>query len=273
MITVTFQANALGASLSSTQLTHIYASPLLRAYSTAEYVQYHQNYPMPSIKTNPHLREQYYGIAEGHPWVAQPPDSDVPLELLYEKAIFPVLHDRDAKFPESESLNDLASRAEKGIRECVLPHLQESQFPEVAHSDIHIAIASHGRCIGELLSALLRLDPEAERDLKFTKLANTAWTRMYVRIRDGHHGLVDPTNPPPLQVVITNVNEQRHLQSLVRLHDIARTFDLNGAGAKVQAYFGGERSITDDYAHSNGGGRVMALTNPPSWIMFTRNLY
>lgn len=177
------QANALGASLSSTQLTHIYASPLLRAYSTAEYVQYHQNYPMPSIKTNPHLREQYYGIAEGHPWVAQPPDSDVPLELLYEKAIFPVLHDRDAKFPESESLNDLASRAEKGIRECVLPHLQESQFPEVAHSDIHIAIASHGRCIGELLSALLRLDPEAERDLKFTKLANTAWTRMYVRIR------------------------------------------------------------------------------------------
>lgn len=97
------------------------------------------------------------------------------MQELYDKGIFPVLSGgRNVKFPEGESLNDLARRAEEAIAECVLPHIQ---------SDSHIVIASHGLCISELVAALLRLDPDARRDISYAGLLNTAWTRVVVTTR------------------------------------------------------------------------------------------
>ncbi|PPQ87652.1 hypothetical protein CVT25_011490 [Psilocybe cyanescens] len=229
------QANALGRSFSSTSITHIYASPLLRALATAQYIQHHQPDPKPPLKTNAHLREQYFGIAEGYPWVLQQPE-DIPLEDLYQQRIFPVLYGRDAKFPEAESLNDLERRAEIALRECVLPHLNESQSSESEHSCVHVAIASHGLCIGELVAALVRLDPDAVHTMRFTGLSNTAWTRVNVRIREGHRGPIDPSNPPPLEVTITNTKEKNHLSTL---NDIPHV-ELDGASAEARAFFGGE---------------------------------
>lgn len=89
-----------------------------------------------------------------------------------------MLYGREEKFPEAESLNDLARRAEVAISECVLPHLSESESKEV-----HVAIASHGLCIGELVAALIRLDPEADKKKNYTGLMNTAWTRVEVKVR------------------------------------------------------------------------------------------
>lgn len=84
-----------------------------------------------------------------------------------------MLFGREEKFPGGESLDDLASRAEDAIAECIVPHLR-------AGDDLHIAMVSHGLCISELIAALLRLDPDSPRDLSYRGLLNTAWTRVTV---------------------------------------------------------------------------------------------
>ena len=48
-------------------------------------------------------------------------------------------------------------RADVAIAECVLPHVLED--------GAHIVVADHGVCIGELISALLRLDPDSRGDV------------------------------------------------------------------------------------------------------------
>ncbi|KAF8962621.1 histidine phosphatase superfamily [Flammula alnicola] len=216
-------AYALGEYLASTPITHIYASPLLRAHT--------QRNSCTSINLTRSLllRSTPICIPE-----------DTPLEALFEKKIFPVLDGRDEKFPEAESLDDLAVRAEIAIRECVLPHLPHAPLPEDQHSGVHVALASHGLCIGELVAALLRLDPEASENQTHYGLMNTAWTRLDVRVRDGNHGPVDPANPPPLDVRVTHVNHSEHLKAL---KDIPATHEeVDGARAEARAFFGGERA-------------------------------
>ncbi|KAF8155658.1 phosphoglycerate mutase [Crassisporium funariophilum] len=231
------QAQALGQSLSSTPITHIYASPLLRAHATGQSVHHHQPHPKPPFQVNPHLREQHFGIAEGHPWVITPPEN-VPLEQLYAQKVFPVLYQRDERFPEAESLDDLAARADVAIKECVLPHVPDAPHPVGQDSGVHIAIASHGLCIAELVGALLRLDPEADKDENYAGLMNTAWTRVVIRVKDGHHGPVDPSSPPPFEVRVTHVNKIDHLEALQK-DDPAVQSSIDGAKAEAIAFFGG----------------------------------
>ncbi|KDR80143.1 hypothetical protein GALMADRAFT_62388 [Galerina marginata CBS 339.88] len=226
------QANALGEWFASTPLTHVYASPLLRAHATGKFVQHHQSHPQPPLTVNPDLREQHFGIAEGYPWVLQPPE-DTPYEVLYEQKIFPVLYGREEKFPEGESLDDLARRAEEAVKECVLPHLPEAHKKD----GVHVAIASHGLCIGEMVPALLRLDPKANRNERHTGLMNTGWTRVEVRFRDSHIGPIDPTSPPPLEVRVTHVNNKEHLKSMKEVPHVA----IDGASTEARAFFGGEK--------------------------------
>ena len=127
---------------------------------------------------------------------------NITLTELYGQKIFPALYKRNEKFPEGESLDDLALRAEVAIRECVLPHVQcfpgmgsesqsDSNLERVADGEngmavpggVHVAITSHGNCIAELVSALLRLDPEANRNTRYSGLMNTAWTRVEICVR------------------------------------------------------------------------------------------
>lgn len=212
------QAQALGRSLSSTHITHYYASPLLRAHTTAQFVHHYQPLPKPSLQLSNNLREQYFGIAEGHPWTMEVPEN-LSQEELYQQKIFPALYGRHEKFPEGESLDDLALRAGVTIRECVLPHVQvsssleeEEKSKQEESASVHVAIISHGNCISELVSALLRLDPQANLDGNYFGLLNAAWTRAEIRVRDGHHSPIDPANPPPFQVRVTHVNQNEHLE-------------------------------------------------------------
>lgn len=170
--------------------------------------------PKPPLTVNPDLREQHFGIAEGHPWVSTFPD-DIPVEKLWAQNVFPMLYERDERFQEGESLDELAARAELAIRNCVLPHLAAAH--QGGEQGVHIALASHGLCIGELVAAVLRLDPEADHNELHTGLQNTAWTRVEVGVRGDHHGVVDPAKPPPLEVRVTHVNQTEHLNQLVRL--------------------------------------------------------
>lgn len=133
---------------------------------------------------------------------------NTPREELWAKNVFPMLYERQDKFPGGETLDDLAARAEVAIRDCVVPHLSDGP-------DVHVALASHGLAIGELVAALLRLDPEADHKQEYSGLQNTAWTRVSVCIREGHTGLIDPSNPPPLEVRVTHQNSAEHLKALV----------------------------------------------------------
>ena len=76
-------------------------------------------------------------------------------------------------------MNDLGRRAGEAIQECVLPHLQGGSSDE----DQHIILASHGLCISELVSALVKLDPEADTGVDYRGLLNTAWTRAVVSLK------------------------------------------------------------------------------------------
>lgn len=163
------------------KIDYIYASPLLRAHATGQAVLHAQPAPQPPFIINPNLREQYSGIAEGHPWVVETP-AGLTEEELFANNIFPILYSRSARFPEGESLDDLAVRAEKAIIECVLPHVLED--------GAHIVIAGHGVCIGELIVALVRLDPDSRGDVSYMGLLNTAWTRVIVSIKVHIHNAI-----------------------------------------------------------------------------------
>jgi broad specificity phosphatase PhoE len=174
VLTLDQQAQAVGKAFSTVKIDYIYASPLLRAYATGQAVLATQPSPQPPFITNLNLREQHSGIAEGHPWIMEIPEGQTE-EELHAKNIFPYLYSRSAKFPQGESLDDLARRAEKAVAECVLPHILED--------GAHIVIAGHGVCIGELIAAILRLDPESHGDVSYMGLFNTAWTRMTVSVK------------------------------------------------------------------------------------------
>ncbi|KAJ7892773.1 histidine phosphatase superfamily [Mycena olivaceomarginata] len=197
-------AAALGQAFfkSNTKFDFIYASDLLRAHATGQAVLKSHSAPKPPFISDKRLREQHFGIAEGQRWVIETPPNKT-FEELYADGIFPVLKGRDEKFPEAESLNDLARRAESAIADCVVPHLAAA-----AEGDIHIAIASHGLCISELIAALLRLDPDSRRDISYAGLLNTAWTRAVVSVKDA-----SPT-APRVAVRITDVNNAAHLLAL-----------------------------------------------------------
>jgi broad specificity phosphatase PhoE len=167
------QAQAVGKAFSGVKIDYIYASPLLRAYATGKAVHDAQPSPQPPFTANPNLREQHFGIGEGQPWVEVPAGRTE--EELIANNLFPVLSLRSAKFPEGESLDDLARRAEVGVKECVVPHVLED--------GVHIVIASHGLCISELIAALLRLDPDSRRNVSYTGLLNTAWTRVTISVK------------------------------------------------------------------------------------------
>ncbi|KAJ7485343.1 phosphoglycerate mutase [Mycena latifolia] len=226
------QAAAVGQAFvkSNTKFDFIYASDLKRAHATGQAVLNAHSSPKPPFTSDPKLREQHFGIAEGQPWVINTPPHQT-MDELFKKGIFPVLRARDAKFPEGESLDDLARRAEKAIAECVIPHL-------AAGGDLHIAIASHGLCISELVAALLRLDPDSRRDISYAGLLNTAWTRAVVSIKDGAlTGPLDVNNIPPLTVKITDVNNADHL---AHLEEAQSPEVLDEEKATARAFFAGK---------------------------------
>lgn len=174
------QARALGESLSSTPFTAIYASTLKRALWTAQAVRDAQPDPKPPLTESPLLREQHFGVAEGKPWAWDQTPS-LSLEEHFARGIWPVLHERSQKFPEGESVDDLYARAAKAIDELVMPHLWHAV--REGKSGVHVALASHGLCIGEMIPALLVKDESGVHPGdKYRGLQNTAWTRLTVEV-------------------------------------------------------------------------------------------
>lgn len=185
------QARALGEYFADTNFTAIFASDLKRAFSTAQVLHDHQGSPKPSLDLSMLLREQNFGLAEGKRYALA--HRDYPwnwtFEEIIERGFYPACYGDDDRFPEGESIMDLAVRARMALELFVLPRVwQAAKEGEVG---LHVAIVSHGLCINELITAFLEMSadykpPENPSQLEKIdyshNLPNAGWTRVIVDV-------------------------------------------------------------------------------------------
>jgi broad specificity phosphatase PhoE len=173
------QARALGEFFADTHFTAIHTSDLKRAFTTAQALYDAQREPKPAFDTSELIREQNFGVAEGKPW-SYDPNPDINLEEEIAKGVYPVPHGNDEKFPEGESMNELSQRAKKAIATLVLPHVW--QTANEGKTGIHIAVVSHGLCISQMISELLKMSAKHDEERDYRGLLNTAWTRVVIDV-------------------------------------------------------------------------------------------
>ncbi|KJA21242.1 hypothetical protein HYPSUDRAFT_42386 [Hypholoma sublateritium FD-334 SS-4] len=205
------QAEALGDSLASMKLSFMYSSDLLRAKTTANAVKRKQRgNPNLLLREFTILREQNFGAGEGMKFSKKKPGMS--LTDHYSKGKFPALYTRHERFPEGESLDDLAQRADTVINDILFPHLLEEKEEDVTRT---IAVVSHGLFIGELLAAILRRSHERDATFNhhhFRGMKNTAWTEVAVSLK--HSNTASATSP--LVVKVGEINQDTHLLNLRR---------------------------------------------------------
>lgn len=177
---------ALGEWFSSTEVHHVYSSDLLRAFDTAKALHSRlMSEPKPPFEKSPVFREQHFGVAEGQPWVVKIPVGQT-REDLFKQGIYPVLEGPTEKFENGESTDDMSLRAERAMKDYVLPHI-DAQKDRVGggETDKHIVVVSHGWAIARMISSLTAMDPEAHLDKKtsYRGLLNTAWARVQILVR------------------------------------------------------------------------------------------
>ncbi|KAH8114735.1 histidine phosphatase superfamily [Phellopilus nigrolimitatus] len=237
------QSKAAGAYFASTdtRFTAIYASPLKRAHSTAQAILAAQPEPKPSFLVSPDVREQHFGVAEGKPWSLRS-DKGLSRAELYAKGVYPILYDRDEKFPGGESLTDLQGRAERAMEEIVMPYVRTSSRSE---ENSHLAIVSHGLCISELIAALVRKDRGEQVGGvvgNYTGLMNTAWTRLSIEViglKEGQAVDADQPDPSPLRVKVIQHNQRSHLDGIKRQLGGIGSAAHDPAQKDIRAFFGG----------------------------------
>ncbi|OBZ71592.1 hypothetical protein A0H81_08444 [Grifola frondosa] len=235
---------ALGSSLSHIRFSAIHASPLKRALWTAQALHDAQSEPKPPFETSLLLREQHWGIAEGNPWIMHR-IPDLTLEDHFAQGLYPVLHDRSQRFPEGESLNDLADRAKAAIEELVMPHVLRAAREGM--KGIHIAVVSHGLCISELVPALLLKDASGVHpENKYRGLLNTAWTRVTVDVKSLKGGTGEALefvdDEPPLAIRVTDFNRHDHLHGVARQKGGIGSAGYDPKQQDIRAFFGGGES-------------------------------
>ncbi|KAH9841642.1 phosphoglycerate mutase-like protein [Rhodofomes roseus] len=253
------QAKALGLSFTKTHFLAIHASPLKRALWTAQAVRDAQTDTQPPLTTSPLLREQHFGIAEGKPWIMET-QSGLSFEEHLRRGLYPVLHDRSQKFPEGESLDDLAARAKKAVDELLMPYVWQAAM--AGDNGLHIAIVSHGLCISELIPALLVKDQSGlHPGHRYKGLLNTAWTRVTVNVKGAKEGElmdVQDNRPLPLEVKVTDFNRHEHLDSVARQKGGIGSSEFDPNQQSIRAFFGGAgvpaeegRAASNAYDESN----------------------
>jgi broad specificity phosphatase PhoE len=97
------------------------------------------------------------------------------------------IYNRHDKFPEGESLDDLAQRADKAIDETVWLHVEEA-LKSGGHEELNIVIVSHGLAISEmvaarksLLSLLLELSVDGSLIASIEKKSRTSTKQPFVQ--------------------------------------------------------------------------------------------
>ncbi|KAI9573524.1 histidine phosphatase superfamily [Boletus coccyginus] len=231
------QAGALAESYANTRLDAIVTSDLKRARATAVALLNGQPDPKPSFKVDRDLREQCFGDAEGHPYLMR----RIPGKSLndhFKDGRYPLLFNRDERFPNGESVDDLTIRAERSINDLVLkPYL--SRAISSGFEDVHIAVVSHGLCIGELIRALLKRNDGGLPARDYRGLQNTAWTRVTIQVKPDTQvpQVTDELeNLPPLIITVTDVNRHEHTTNVKRQKGI---IEHDPKQRRIREFFGG----------------------------------
>ncbi|CEL62446.1 Fructose-2,6-bisphosphatase TIGAR OS=Xenopus tropicalis GN=tigar PE=2 SV=1 [Rhizoctonia solani AG-1 IB] len=253
------QAKAAGKFFSTYHITHMFASDLKRAHSTARAIHDAQPEPKPPLTITDLIREQNFGDGEGKRWGegewAQP-------------------EGRDGKFHGGESLNDVARRGDLFYETYLAPIIQEAAGKSAG--EVNVVVVSHGICIAETLGALSRRCVEVDTNGssgKFRGLHNTAWTRVSIGLegesladapssngtKSSHRLTPDPgaqiatqleesapppekceeTGPPSLHMKIIACNQHSHLNGVVRQKDGNQSSGDDPSQEKIREFFGG----------------------------------
>ncbi|KAK0280047.1 hypothetical protein LTR35_008197 [Friedmanniomyces endolithicus] len=150
------QARRLGEHFAKTNihLTHIFASPLSRAYKTAEALLKTQNHDVAedgqvdgtlAIAKVPDLIEQHFGFYEGRPFYASSEAKNSGREAHYER------HKNDPDFVDVESKESICKRADNFLDDHFMPLLDRQDVEDV----LEVAIVSHGMLLSNLWRRLL----------------------------------------------------------------------------------------------------------------------
>ncbi|CAE6537640.1 unnamed protein product [Rhizoctonia solani] len=253
------QAKAAGKFFSTYRITHMFASDLKRAHSTARAIYDAQPDPKPPLTVTELIREQHFGEGEGKEWGndewCQPAG-------------------RDGKFAGGESLDDVARRADEFFETYLAPIIKDSVHKP--SGEVNVVVVSHGICIAETLGALKRrcahLDTNGWSG-RFRGLHNTAWTRVSIGLAEiellgdtpGSNGTPSPsmtpdpgatlatkleesapppaqcdeTGPPSLHMKIIACNQHGHLNGVVREKDGNQSSGDDPNQRKIREFFGG----------------------------------
>jgi len=151
------QARRLSEHLakSGLKITHIFASPLSRAYKTAEAVHKAQLLPAAAEDRRPEkslnivkvsdLIEQDFGFYEGKPFYARSDAKKSGRKAHYDK------HKDDPGFQDVESKESMGKRADGFLDHHLIPLIEEHGTHEV----LVVAVVSHGMLLSHLWKKLL----------------------------------------------------------------------------------------------------------------------
>ena len=179
--------------------------------------------PRPPLQTSPLLRELTRGIAEGHPWL-ETPKPELSLEEHYAQGLFPIHHERWQKFPGGESLDDLQKRAKEAVNEIIMPYIKA--MVEGCPRRVHLAVASHGLLIAEMIPILLELStrPVGEGPA-YRRMKNSGWARITIEldVSLSTHSVTTRAHPSkennggsqlPIIVTMTDFDRHEHLDKV-----------------------------------------------------------
>ncbi|KAI0304504.1 histidine phosphatase superfamily [Multifurca ochricompacta] len=250
------QARALGEFFADTPFTAIHASDLKRAFATAQALYDGQKDSKPTFDSSELLREQNFGVAEGKPW-SYKALTGLTLEEQIAQGVYPVLYGNGEKFPEGESINDLAERAKRAVDKLVLPHVWKAA--KEGRTGIHIAIVSHGLCISQLISELIKTSAKQDAQGDYRGLLNTAWTRVEIDIEGAQEDqsiALDDVHPL-LVIRVTDVNRHSHIDNVTRQKGGIGSAAYDPKQKDIRAFFGGKTenlSISESNAHDEVTG-------------------
>lgn len=252
------QAEALGAYFSQTLFTKIYASPLKRAATTAAFVLAAQPTPQPPHDfTIESIKEQNFGVAEGKPWSFTDYKTSKSLSEYISEGKYPAPRPGE-RFPDGESDEDLAARATQAVDEVIVPHVRSAARAGRAE---HIALVSHGLCIGALIRALLKRDSSRVAPTReYTGMQNTAWARVVINMQ----GFADGTpidfadeDTHPLIVTAMDFGRADHLVKLKINAGGTGKIAYDPKQRDIRAFFSGAaNTVATEQSESNAQGGI-----------------
>lgn len=133
------------------------------------------------------------------------------LQEHFDRGIYPSLSSREERFPEGESLEDVARRAEQAVEDILLSHVELSDG-----KGRNVAVVSHGIFIRELVSALFRRrrtsSTQSIESQGFHGLRNTAWTRIVVSL--------DVSGLQLARLCLINMRRPSRMPQLEKIHQL-----------------------------------------------------